>query len=75
MNEWTLLCESEDIKNGDLILVELENGDVMTMKLVKYTEKYVTLRNSNKELVKFRADTLESRHGCGQIVGKSSDED
>lgn len=75
MNEWALLVESEDIKNGDLILVELENGDVIVMKLVKSTEKFVTLRNSNKELVKFRADTLESRHGSAVIIGKSSEEE
>ena len=74
MNEWNLLLEAEEIKAGDKILVELEDGEVIVMKLVKWTERFVTLRNSGKDLIKFRADTLESKHGCGMIIGKSSED-
>jgi hypothetical protein len=70
MSEWKLLVESEDIKIGDNISVERENGTIMVMKLTKYTEKFVTLKTPNKDLVKFYADSLESRYGSATIIGK-----
>lgn len=70
MNEWELLVASEDIKKGDIIIVESESGYTETMKLVRWSEKTVTLKNDLKELVRFRADTLESKEDSLIIVGK-----
>ena len=67
---WDLLIDSEDIHIGDMIEVEMEDGSSEEMKLVKYTEKYVYLRDLDKVLFKFRADSLESRGGTMLIVGK-----
>lgn len=70
MNEWELLVLAEDIKKGDWIIVDLECGTYELMKLVKWTEKYVTLKDQFKELVRFRADTLESKYDGSIIRGK-----
>jgi len=71
MNEWELLVSAEDIKKGDIIIIETENGHTQAMKLVKWTDKYVILRNHIKELIKFRSDNLESEDDDGlTIIGK-----
>jgi len=70
MDEWQLLLESEDISIGDKLEVELEDGSTEEMKLVRYSQKYVTLRDSDKNLWRFLADSLESRCGTMLILGK-----
>ena len=68
---WNLLVESENIKVGDLILVELESGETIKMKFIKSSDKFVYLKNYHNEIVRFFADSLESRFGSGLIVGRA----
>jgi len=67
---WDLLVTSEDISIGDILEVEREDGSTEEMKLVRYSQKYVTLRGADRTLWKFLADSLESRCGTMLILGK-----
>jgi hypothetical protein len=69
--EWQLLLDAEAIKLGDRIVVELDDGETTTMKLVKYTDKNVYLRTKEGELIRFNAETLESKAADALIVGKA----
>lgn len=71
MSEWELLIQAEAIRIGDLIRVELENGETVVWKLIKFNDKSVYLRNNKKELVRFMADSLESKYDYAVIVGKA----
>lgn len=71
MNEWQLLLDSDGIKLGDMILVEKENGNTCRCKLLKFTEKYVYLRTHDGEVIRFSAETLESKATDMLIVGKA----
>lgn len=67
---WQLLIDAEGIVIGDKIEVECEDGSTEVMKLVKYTEKFVYLKDRSKETYRFRTDTLESKGNDLIIVGK-----
>jgi hypothetical protein len=71
MSEWELLIQAEAIKIGDRIIVELENGETVVWRLVKFNDKSVYLRNNKRELVRFIADTLESKFDYLVIIGKA----
>lgn len=71
MSEWQLLLDSEGIEIGDEITVEFENGHQVVMKLNRYTEKSVTLKDKDEHKWKFDSETLESEDGYPIIVGKT----
>jgi len=67
---WQLLVDAEGIKVGDKIAVECDDGSTEIMKLIRYTDKIVCLRNASKEIVRFYAENLESKDGYLLIMGK-----
>ena len=67
---WQLLIDAEGIVIGDKIKVECEDGSTEVMKLTKYTEKFVYLKDSSKETYRFHTDTLESKGSDMVILGK-----
>jgi hypothetical protein len=69
--EWQLLLDAEAIRIGDQIIVELDSGDTVMMKLITYTDKKVYLRAKTGDLIKFNAETLESKDEDALIVGKA----
>lgn len=70
MSEWLLLVDAEDIKVGNSIVVESEDGSTSKMKLIKYSEKYVYLKAKTGEIIKFNSDSLESKEEDLLIIGK-----
>jgi len=69
--EWLLLIDAEDIKVGNAIVVEGEDGSTSKMKLIKYSDKYVYLKSKTGEIIKFSAESLESKEEDLLIVGKA----
>lgn len=68
-NEWELLEISEDIEQGDTIVID-DDGEEIVMIFVKYTKGVVTLRKGDS-VRKFRASSLEEIDGNACIVGKN----
>jgi hypothetical protein len=68
--EWELLVEAEDIKIGNLIVVESEDGSTESMKLMKQG-KVIVLRDEFGELKRFDPESLEELGGTTVIVGKN----
>lgn len=71
MSEWLLLVDAEDIKVGNYINVESEDGSTSKMKLIRYSDKYVQLKSKTGEIIKFSAESLESKEEDLLIVGKA----
>ena len=69
MNEWQLLVNSEEIKIGDFLTVEFEDGKTQRMKLIKFDDDSVYLKNKKKEIVEFSPDTLESLEDIDDLYG------
>ena len=76
---WQLLLDSEGIEIGNKIKVELESGQTVTMTLMSYNAKKITLRSSRGSTVKYSPETLESldegdeyenKYADSQIIGK-----
>jgi len=74
-NDWQRMVDSEEIKLGEKVVIEFENGKTEKMKLIKYDEDVIYLRNNKKEIVEFSPDTLESFEDIndlyGTIIGKA----
>lgn len=74
--EWDLLMLSEDIKIGDFLMVEDENGNTQTLKLINFRTRprnVIYLKDENDEEFTFSGNTLEEIGGCRYITGKDWD--
>ena len=74
LSEWGLLAVAEDIEQGDLVVVESDDGeDTEHMMFVKETGKTVLLKNKFNEIIKFSINTLEEVEGNRYVTGKAPD--
>ena len=72
MSEWQLLVDAEGIYPEDGILIEYEDGGTRTLTLIRYSDRWVYLRDPEAgDTIKFDTETLESENGYPIIVGKA----
>lgn len=71
-SEWELLAISEDIEQGDYVLVEKEDGGIQKLQFLKQkSNDYVLLKDRSGQTFKFNTDSLEESGGERVIIGKA----